>query len=148
VTFSWSDFWVLKVMVIWVCLLVCGQDRVGPLGEGKLLLGHAQQVRCFRGRPADRSQASGCGSRLLGQAVPGVGASARGGAEVGVDLAGDVALEAADDLGFGFPFRGAAFGVGAGGRVRAEAGEHDPPQRVVGLAVSAGVKAMPDGLAG
>jgi hypothetical protein len=33
------------------------------------------------------------GSRLVGQAVPGVGVSAGGGAEVGVDLAGDVAFE-------------------------------------------------------
>ena len=88
------------------------------------------------------------GSRLLGQAVPGVGASARCGAEVGVDLAGDVALEAADDLGLGFSFRGAPLGVGAGSRVRAEAGEHDPPQGVVGLAVAAGVEPVPDGLAG
>jgi hypothetical protein len=45
-----------------------------------------------RGRPTDRSQASRCGSRILGQAAPGKVTSA-GGAEVGVDLAGDVALE-------------------------------------------------------
>jgi hypothetical protein len=38
----------------------------------------------------------GCGSRLAGQAVPGVWGL--GGAEVAVDLAGDVALEAADDF--------------------------------------------------
>jgi hypothetical protein len=37
-----------------------GQDREGPLRvEGKLLLGHAQQVRWSPGgRPANRSQAS------------------------------------------------------------------------------------------
>ena len=37
-------------------LLGCGQDREGPLGcEGRLLLGHAQQVRDGpRGRPANR----------------------------------------------------------------------------------------------
>ena len=100
-----------------------------------------------RGRPADRSQASRRGSRIWGQAVPGVGASARGGAEVGVDLAGDVAFEAADDLGFGFSFCGAPLGVGAGGGVRAEAGEHDSPQGVIRLAVTARVKAVPGGLA-
>ncbi len=36
-----------------------------------------------------------CGSRLAGQAAPGVRASA---AQAGVDLAGDVALQAADDV--------------------------------------------------
>ena len=45
-----------------------------------------------------------------------------------------------------FPSAGAAFGVGAGGRVRAQAGEHDPPQGVVGLAVTAGVEPVADGL--
>jgi hypothetical protein len=50
------------------------------------------------GRPADRPEAStGDGSRIAGQAVPGLGASA-GGAQVPADLAGDVALQAADDL--------------------------------------------------
>ena len=77
----------------------------------------------------------------------GLSASARWLAEVGVDLAGDVALEAADDLWLGFAFRGAPLGVGAGGGVGAEAGEHDPPQGVVGLAVAAGVEPVADGLA-
>ncbi len=40
----------------------------------------------------------GCGSRLAGQAVPGAGGSVSGGAQARVALAGDVALEAADDL--------------------------------------------------
>ncbi len=39
-----------------------------------------------------------------------------------VDLAGDVALEAADDLGLGLSFFGAALYAGAGGRVRARGG--------------------------
>ena len=80
-----------------------------------------------------------------GRATPGEGQApirARGG---GVDLAGDVALEAADDLCLG-SFRGAALGVGAGGRVGAQAGEHDPPQRVVGVAVSAWVEPVPGNL--
>ena len=59
---------------------------------------------------------------------------------MGVDLPGDVSLQAADDLGLGLPFAGAALDVGAGGRVRAHTGEHDPPQGVVGLAVAAGVE--------
>ena len=40
----------------------------------------------------------GCGSRLAGQAAPGVWGVSAGGAEVAVDLAGDVTLQAADDL--------------------------------------------------
>ena len=97
-----------------------------------------------RGRPADRSQASRFrGSRISGQAVPGVYGSVSGRAQVRVDLAGDVALEAADDLGLGLSFFGAAFDVGAGGRVRSHAGEHDPPQAMVGLPVAAGVEPVP-----
>src|SRR5437879_10857928 len=42
---------------------------------------------------------------------------------------------------------GAAFDIGAGGRMRAQAGEHDPPQRMVGLPVAAGVEPVPDSLA-
>src|SRR5580704_2914432 len=80
------------------------------------------------------------GSRLSGQAVPGALALAAGRAEVAVDLAGDVTLQAADDLRLGFPFRRAALGVGPGGRVRAQPGEHDPPQGMIGLAVTAGVE--------
>jgi hypothetical protein len=46
-------------MVYRLGLLGCGQGREGPLMvEGKLLLGHALQVRWVRGRPANRSQAS------------------------------------------------------------------------------------------
>ena len=80
------------------------------------------------------------GSRIAGQAVPGAWALAAGRAEVRVDLAGDVTLQAADDLRLGFPFGRAALGVGAGGRVRAQPGEHDPPQGMIGLAVTAGVE--------
>ena len=97
-----------------------------------------------RGRPADRSQASRFrGSRISGQAVPGVYGSVSGRAQVRIDLTGDVALQAADDLGLGLSFFGAAFDVGAGGRVRSHAGEHDPPQAMVGLPVAAGVEPVP-----
>jgi hypothetical protein len=80
------------------------------------------------------------GSRILGQAVPGVCGSVGSRAQVGVDLAGDVTLQAADDLGLGLSFFGAPFDVGAGGHVRAHPGEHDPPQGMVGLAVAARVE--------
>ena len=76
------------------------------------------------------------------------GRSVSGGAEVEVDLAGDVALQAADDLCLGQAFGGAPFGVGAGRRVRAHPGDHDAPQGVVGLPVTTGVEAVPFGLAG
>jgi hypothetical protein len=72
-----------------------GQDRDGPLrAEGKLLLGHAQQAGELRPGTAGESFEGQQirGSRLAGQAVPGVGASASGRAEVRVDLAGDVTL--------------------------------------------------------
>src|SRR5215470_15491506 len=49
-------------------------DKTGMGHEGRLLIGHAQQVMSgFRGRPTDRSKAStrGCGSRFAGQAAPG-----------------------------------------------------------------------------
>jgi hypothetical protein len=92
-----------------------------------------------RGRPADHEKASKMRQPNTGPGRPRGRASARCRAEVGIDLAGDVALEAADYLCLGFSFCGAALGVGAGGRVGAQAGEHDPPQRVVGLAVTAGL---------
>jgi hypothetical protein len=52
-----------------------GQDREGPLGvEGMLLLGHVQQVRKIRpgtaGGSFEGQQVRG--SRIVGQAVPGV----------------------------------------------------------------------------
>ena len=83
------------------------------------------------------------GSRISGQAVPGVCGLAGGRAQVRVDLPCDVALQAADDLGLGLSFFRAAFDVGAGGRVGAHPGEHDPPQGMVGLPVTAGVEPVP-----
>src|SRR6266487_3694439 len=80
------------------------------------------------------------GSRLWGQAVPGVCGSAGSRAQVGVDLTGGVTLQAADDLCLGLSFFRAPLDVGAGGRVRSHPGEHDSPQGVVGLAVAAGVE--------
>src|SRR5580698_2821997 len=89
----------------------------------------------------------GRGSQLTGQAAPGGWGSAAV-AEVAVDLAGGVALEAADDLGLGQAFGGAPFYVGAGRGMGAHPGDDDPPQGVVGFAVAAAVEAVPGGLAG
>src|SRR5215471_2519341 len=85
----------------------------------------------------------GCGSRIKGQAVPGGAEALAGGrTQVGVDLAGDVSLEAADDFLLRQAFFGAPAGVGAGRWVGAEPGDHDPVEGVVGLPVAAGVKAV------
>ena len=62
------------------------------------------------------------------------------GAEVVVDLAGDVALEHADDLLLRSAFFAAPFHVGAGAGVGAHAGDHDGPQGGVGSPVTAGVE--------
>jgi hypothetical protein len=80
------------------------------------------------------------GSRILGQAVPGVYGSAGSSAQVRIDLTCDVTLQAAADLGLGLSFLQAAFDVGAGGRVGTHPGERDPPQGMIGLPVAAGVE--------
>src|SRR4029077_14520668 len=82
------------------------------------------------------------GSRISGHAAPRAWVLPDGRAQLAADLAGDVALEAAGDLRLGLSFRCAALSVGAHGRIRAQPGEHDPPQGVVGLAVTAGVEAV------
>src|SRR5665213_3354007 len=69
------------------------------------------------------------------------------GSEGVVDLAGDVALEAAHDLPLGFAFADAALGVGAGALAVAQPADGDEVQGSVGLAVAAGVEAVAGGLA-
>lgn len=64
------------------------------------------------------------------------------------DLAGDVAFEAADDVGTGQSLGGAAFGVGAGVGVVGHAGQGDDVQGVIGLAVAAAVEAVAVGTSG
>src|SRR5581483_2380690 len=66
--------------------------------------------------------------------------------EVGVDLACDVTLEAADDLEFREAFVGAAGDVVPGAGVEAHAAEDDAPEGVVGLAVTGAVEALPGDL--
>jgi len=116
------------------------QGRAAPGGRASSYEVTPQQVGCARERPANRSKASRMRQPISGPGRPRECASARGGAQVGVDLAGDVALEAADDLRLGFSFARAVLDVGAGGRVRAHAGEYDAPQGVAGLAVAARVE--------
>src|SRR5512132_4394012 len=65
-----------------------------------------------------------------------------------VDLAGHIALEAADDLGLGVALGDAAGDVVLGALVDAHAGDHDQVQRRVGLAVAAPVEPVALGLAG
>src|SRR5215467_10958368 len=86
----------------------------------------------------------GCGSRYEGQAVPGSCGSGAV-AEVAVDLAGDIPLQAADDLPLRQAFLDAPLDVGAGSGMGPHPGDHDPPQRLVGFAVAAAVEPVPAG---
>jgi hypothetical protein len=67
----------------------------------------------------------------------------RGAGQVGVDLAGDVALEAADDLTFAQSFGGASFDVVAGGLVVAHPDDGDDVQRAVRGTVAAAAEPVP-----
>ena len=62
--------------------------------------------------------------------------------EVRVELAGDVALQRAHDLAGGSTVSETTRDVFAGAFITAHAGEHDPPQRMVCLAVPARVQAV------
>src|SRR5271168_4665869 len=57
-----------------------------------------------------------------------------------VDLAGDVAFEAADDFALGFPFAGSPGRVVAGARAAAQPADCDEVERAVGLAITAVVE--------
>ena len=71
------------------------------------------------------------GSRISGQAAPGAWVLPDGLGQLAVDLAGDVALEAADDLAFAVSVRCLTGHVGAGRWVVGHADERDPVQRTV-----------------
>src|ERR1019366_9731490 len=64
------------------------------------------------------------------------------GAKGVVDLAGDVALEAAEDLALGLAFGGPSLRVGAGALAVAQSADGDQVQCPVGLAVAAVVEAV------
>ena len=64
------------------------------------------------------------------------------GGEDGEDLAGDVALEASDDLGLGQPFGGASGGVGPGAGVVTQPAKYDDVEGVVRPAVAATVESV------
>ena len=68
------------------------------------------------------------------------------GFEDAVEVAGDIAFEAALDLAGCLAIGGAARGVGAGGGVVLEAGENDGVERAVEVAVAAAVEAVADRL--
>ena len=65
-----------------------------------------------------------------------------------VELAGEVAFEAADNLGGGLAFGAAAGDVGAGGSVPAQPDDGDAVEGGVGLEVAAAVEPVSGGLAG
>src|SRR3712207_4153480 len=70
------------------------------------------------------------------------------GLECVVGLAGDVALQAADDFAFGLAFFGASGGVGLGARAVAQATDGDHVQGAVGVAGAAVVEAVVGGASG
>ena len=63
--------------------------------------------------------------------------------ETRVELARDVALEAADGFGFGLAFGAAALEVATSRGVVGEAGDNDAPKGAVGLTVSTAAESMP-----
>src|SRR5215204_5361255 len=119
-----------------------------PAGGGAGGPGLLVEALAFQGReerlgerveaPIDR-QVDLCGLEWFG---------GRGDWEEPVDLAGHIALEAADDLALGQALSGAAVDVGDGRRVPAHPDHDDPKQRGIGLAVATPVEAVTAGLAG
>lgn len=65
------------------------------------------------------------------------------GVEEVVDLAGEIAFQAADGLEFGVAFGGLLRDVGLGSRVEPEAADHGEVEGAVGLSVASAVEAVP-----
>ena len=101
----------------------CRLPRLGSIFG----LGHAQQVCGAPGTVGGSFAGQQLRQPIHGPGRPRECGLAGGGAKVRVDLTGDVLFQAADDFFLRQAFRCAAFGVGAGSRVIAQAGEHDPP---------------------
>src|SRR6266566_5636174 len=100
--------------------------------------------RARDGRRIDRRPAPVAAAESRARPPRELGSAA--GAQVVVDLAGDVPLQAADDLLLGQAFPGAPLDAGAGGGAGAHPGDHDPPQGVAGFAVPAAVEPVPPDL--
>lgn len=116
----------------------------------------ASELSPFDPRDVHERQASGLGEVGLGESgVFPHGSDLlsgwRRGWRVGdhaVDLPGDVAFQAADDVSLGQSFGAAALHVVDGALIAlGEPGHHDPPERVVGVAIAGVVEAVPAGLA-
>src|SRR5215218_1505906 len=120
-------------------------ERVGALGFpisaaaiSASILGQASPectlplIACFGGHSLGRSY----------------GGSKRGlGFEESVELAGDVADQAASDLAVGLALSPSPLGIGAGGRVIAQPGQDDQVEGLVELAVAGAIQPHPDRLA-
>src|SRR5215218_634505 len=120
-------------------------ERVGALGFpisaaaiSASILGQASPectlplIACFGGHSLGRSY----------------GGSKRGlGFEESVELAGDVADQAASDLAVGLALSPSPLGIGAGGRVIAQPGQDDQVQGLVEVAIARAVESNPDPLA-
>src|SRR5579872_4517790 len=100
--------------------------------EGRLLSGQASVLseQWFRATDRHVGRRSAGRRQILLEPGPPLGdLSAR---QVLEDLAGDVALQDADDLALRAPLLGPAFHVLAGGRIERETGHDDAPQGLVG----------------
>ena len=96
-------------------------------------------VTVAAGRPEPTVRAPGW-QRCSYRSSSGLGAR-----QAAVELAGDVALERADDLAFGAALRGAPGDVGTGARVEDHAHHDDAPERVVRATVAPAVESFAEG---
>src|SRR6266545_1150007 len=134
--------------------LVEGQGGVGAAGRMAPCRAPRHWPRHASGWARSRSRC--CSPRPRGRWPPPIPrgrcsyglSSSDGSLQVLVDLAGDVALEAADDVLFGLALLGAPLDVVLGWLVAGHPRQGDHPQGVVGLPVTAAVEAVPGGLAG
>ena len=129
-----------------------GRPAAGPRGgAGSYQVTRPAGWRGSRGGlEIHRRPARGCGSRIAGLSCSGKRRCQAPVRRRWEHWTRDVALQAADDLLLRQALFGAPLDVGAGGRVAragAQPGDHDPPQRVVGLAVTAAVEFVPADLA-
>src|SRR5262245_52522785 len=110
----------------------CGSARPGSGCAVPPAVGSCRCAGCWPSGQTTRPSRSRCSYAL----------SSRGCDHFAVDLSGDVALEAADDLVLGLAFLGATLHVGLGALVTAHTAHGDHPQGIVGLAVAAAVGSL------